>query len=238
MSTICSPRESSGKTVRPARTTPRRRSSRRRSTTSTRSTRRRRPPTTPRATSCRRRERPMRRRPAIPPSNRPPSMVRAASPRCREAARGDYGLSKQDLPILTTGATGIAGKLARYPHPRRRQPAERPLSAGDAAAGRGRNLEPLQDLRRQPGASLLSDVAGTRLRRRQGHQPQSERMPGRPVPVCRDDGLLRQQRQSDADAARGRRYRDGLLQRRQGRRALSDASSPASTRSTTTTIRR
>jgi phospholipase C len=26
-----------------------------------------------------------------------------------EAARGDYGLSKQDLPLLTTGATGIAG---------------------------------------------------------------------------------------------------------------------------------
>ena len=66
---------------------------------------------------------------------------------------------------------------------------------------------------------------------------QSERMPGRPVPVGREDRLLRQQRQSDAEAAQGRRYRDGLLQRRQGRRALSDRSSPANTRSTTTTIR-
>src|ERR1700738_2837800 len=26
-----------------------------------------------------------------------------------EAARGDYGLSKQDLPLLTTGATGVPG---------------------------------------------------------------------------------------------------------------------------------
>ena len=118
------------------------------------------------------------------------------------------------------------GEFAGYARPGLRQPAERPLSAGDAAAGRGRNLEPLQDLRRQPGASLLPDVAGTRLRRHQGHRSQSERLSGRSVPVRRDDRLLRQQRQSDAEAAQGRRHRDGLLQRRQGRRALSDQARP------------
>ena len=77
-----------------------------------------------------------------------------------------------------------AGEFAGYAHPELQQPAERPLSAGDAAAGRDTSSL-YAHLRRQPGASLLSDVAAARLRRRQGHQAQSERMPGRPVPLGR-----------------------------------------------------
>jgi phospholipase C len=57
----------------------------------------------------RRRERPTRHRPATPPSNKLRSTVRGCLTTLSEAARGDYGLRKQDLPLLTTGATGIPG---------------------------------------------------------------------------------------------------------------------------------
>ena len=97
-----------------------------------------------------------------------------------EAARGDYGLRPQDLPLLTTGATGIPREFTGHPHPECHQPAERPLPAGPAAAGRD-HLQPLRYVRRQPGASLLPDVAATRLRRRKGISAESERMSGRPV---------------------------------------------------------
>src|SRR6516162_786663 len=77
---------------------------------------------------------------------------------------------------------------------------------------------------RQPRASLLSDVATARLRRGQGAQ-KPRRMPGRPVPLGRDNGVVGQQWQAvplagARSSAQGRQYRNGLLQRRQGRRAL------------------
>ena len=60
-----------------------------------------------RPTRCRRREPPMRRKPATPPSIRPRSMGPGCLATLQLAAQGDYGLRQQDLPLLTTGATGL-----------------------------------------------------------------------------------------------------------------------------------
>ena len=159
----------------------------------------RRRPTTPRPTSCRRRERPTRPRPATPtvehgcprrsglPHHAVGSRPRRLRPAHAGSAAADDGRDRH--------SRGFAG----YAHPGLRQPAERPLSAGDAAAGRGRNLQPLQDLRRQPGTSLLPDVAAARLRRH-ARPPVAIRAAVRPIcSRASRDRLLRQQRQSDAE---------------------------------------
>ena len=104
--------------------------------------------------------------------------------------------SASDLPLLTTGATGLPEQLAGFAHRQLQRPAERSLSAGDAA-----RRQPLRHLWRQPGASLLSDVAAARLRRRQGLQAQSERLPGRSLPLGRTDRLRRQQWHPAAEPA-------------------------------------
>ncbi len=65
------------------------------------------------------------------------------------AAQADYGLRPQDLPLLTTGATGIPGNSPDTRILNCHQPAERPLSAG---ASRSRERSP-------PASTLLTAAA-------------------------------------------------------------------------------
>ena len=140
---------------------------------------------------------------------RPLSTVRAAWPRWRWPHEADYGLRPQDLPLLTTGATGLPGN----------SPDTRILNYNNLPNG----PYPLVTRRLPDGASLYDTYGGSPVHRfyqmwqqldcdvGKATAEQSERLPGRSVPLGRGDGLLRQQRRSVAAAARGRRHRDGLL---------------------------
>ena len=201
MSTICCPRESSTRTARPARTTPGRRSSRRSTTISTRISPGQKTPynnTDQQAADAR-------------------NLLRAADMLHRRrngraqwsglhghagAGRAaDYGLLPAGPAAADDRRDRHPGQFARYPHPELQQPAERPLSAGEPQPARD-HCQPLCHVWRQPGASLLSDVAAARLRR----QPRPRGTIRADVrPTCSPgsrDRLLRQQRQSDAEAAR------------------------------------